>query len=56
MGPLSYGMITWVTGNDHRLAICATGLFFLLAIVVLVPLNVERGAARAKEMSAREAA
>lgn len=56
VGPLSYGMITWVTGNDHRLAICATGLLFLLAIVVLVPLNVERGAARAKEMSAREAA
>ena len=45
-GRFSYGMITWVTGNDHRLAICATGLFFLLAIVVLVPLNVEaRGGA-----------
>lgn len=48
VGPLSYGVITWMSGNNHHLAICSTGLFFVLAILILVPLNVERGSAKAK--------
>lgn len=50
VGPLAYGSVTWLTGNDHRLAILVTGLFFLLSIVALLPVDVGRGrrAARAE--------
>lgn len=44
VGPLSYGAITWMTGNDHRSAILVTGLFFLFSIVALLPINMKRGA------------
>ncbi len=44
VGPLSYGAITWATGNDHRSAILVTGFFFLLSIVALLPINMKRGA------------
>ena len=43
VGPLAYGSVTWLTGNDHRLAILVTGLFFLLSIVALLPVDVGRG-------------
>lgn len=43
VGPLAYGTVTWVTGNDHRLAICVTGLFFVAALFALMPVNLERG-------------
>lgn len=43
VGPLSYGAVTWLFDNDHRLAILVTGLFFAAALVALLPLNVERG-------------
>ena len=48
VGPLCYGAITWMSGNDHRLAICFTGLFFLLALLALVPVNMRRGAETAR--------
>ena len=48
VGPLSYGLITWVTGNDHRSAILVTGLFFLLSIVALQPIDMKRGSEAAK--------
>jgi UMF1 family MFS transporter len=35
MGPLAYGLTTWLTGNDHRLAILVTGLFFVVGLVLL---------------------
>ncbi len=35
MGPLAYGLTTWFTGNDHRLAILVTGLFFVLGLALL---------------------
>src|SRR3546814_18035791 len=28
VGPLCYGVIAWVTGGNHRLALLCTGLFF----------------------------
>ena len=43
VGPLTYGAVTWVSGNNHRLAIAITGLFFLAAIVVLKTLDMEEG-------------
>lgn len=43
VGPLTYGAVTWVSGNNHRHAIAITGLFFLAAIVVLKTLDMEEG-------------
>ena len=43
VGPLSYGAVTWMTGNDHRMAIAVTGLFFAAALLALMPLNLDRG-------------
>ena len=44
VGPLCYGAITWASGNDHRTAIWFTGLFFVLAMLALIPVNMTRGA------------
>lgn len=51
MGPLSYGAITWVTGNDHRTAILFTGLFFVLSLLALGPVSMKRGAEAAGRFS-----
>lgn len=53
VGPLSYGAITWVTGNDHRTAILFTGLFFVASILALMPVNMKRGAEAAEKASAQ---
>lgn len=49
IGPLTYGLITWVTDNNHRLAMLATGLYFVAGLLVLARVDVARGqrAARA---------
>jgi UMF1 family MFS transporter len=47
VGPLSYGLITWVTGGDQRTAILSTSVLFVLGLVLLVPVNVQRGRAAA---------
>nr|WP_233583076.1 MFS transporter [Candidimonas sp. SYP-B2681] len=44
IGPLSYGLVTWLTGGNHRLALLCTGLFFVAAITVLQRLDFARGA------------
>lgn len=43
VGPLSYGLITWVTGGNHRLAIGSTALMFVLGLWLLRPVDVARG-------------
>jgi UMF1 family MFS transporter len=48
IGPITYGLVTLATGGNHRLAILSTGVFFLLGLVVLRHVNVERGAAAAR--------
>ena len=45
LGPLTYGVVTWITDNNHRLAMLITGVFFLLALVVLMRVNEQRGRA-----------
>jgi MFS transporter, UMF1 family len=35
IGPLTYGLVTWVTSGNHRLAILITGLFFVLGLFLL---------------------
>jgi MFS transporter, UMF1 family len=45
LGPLTYGVVTWVTGGNHRLAILLTGTFFIAALVVLAFVSERRGRA-----------
>jgi UMF1 family MFS transporter len=53
LGPLSYGLITWATGGNHRLAIASTALLFLAGLVLLWPVDMARGRARALEGSTK---
>ncbi len=48
LGPLSYGLITWVTDGNHRLAIGSTALLFVLGLWLLRPVDMARGAAAAR--------
>jgi UMF1 family MFS transporter len=43
LGPVTYGLVTWLTGNNQRLAILVTGLFFVAGLLALIPVNVGRG-------------
>ncbi len=49
IGPMSYGLITWMSGGNHRLAILGTGLFFVLGGLILRGIDMERGMARAAD-------
>jgi UMF1 family MFS transporter len=46
-GPLTYGVITWLFAGNHRLGIFATGMYFVLGLVLLKGIDVERGRQRA---------
>ncbi len=48
VGPITYGLVTLVTGGNHRIAILTTGLFFLAGLVVLRRVDVARGTAAAQ--------
>ncbi|HEX6706769.1 MAG TPA: MFS transporter [Albitalea sp.] len=48
VGPVTYGVVTLLTGGNHRLAILSTALFFVGGLVLLLPVNVGRGMSAAK--------
>jgi UMF1 family MFS transporter len=48
---VTYGLVTWVTMGNHRLAIVSTALFFVAGLVLLRRVDVERGARQALEPS-----
>jgi MFS transporter, UMF1 family len=43
LGPVSYGIVSWASAGDHRLAILITGGFFLVGLFVLRSVNAQRG-------------
>jgi UMF1 family MFS transporter len=43
LGPLVYGLLTWLVGGDHRLAMVATGSWFVAGLAILMSVNVQRG-------------
>ena len=45
VGPLVYGIVTWITAGNHRLAILVTGGFFVLGLLLLRGIDVGRGRA-----------
>jgi UMF1 family MFS transporter len=48
IGPVTYGLVTWWTSGNHRLAILSTGIFFVLGLMLLRPVDVQRGQAAAQ--------
>ena len=42
-GPLTYGALTWLFAGNHRLAILATGIYFVAGLALLSGIDVERG-------------
>ena len=43
VGPVTYGLVSWLSRGDHRLAILMTGAFFLAGLALLATVEVERG-------------
>lgn len=43
LGPVTYGMVSWLTHGDHRTAILFTGLFFVAGLLVLRGVDAKRG-------------
>lgn len=43
IGPFFYGMITWASGGNHRLALLLTGGFFLAGLAVLARVDFSNG-------------
>ena len=49
VGPLAYGLITWGTGGNQRVAIACTTLLFVLGLMALAPIDVVRGCAMGQQ-------
>ena len=47
VGPMGYGLITWLTDGNQRLAIASTTGLFVLGWLLLLPVNVQRGQQKA---------
>jgi UMF1 family MFS transporter len=43
LGPMTYGMVSWISQGDHRLAILITGSYFVAGLLILLGVNVKRG-------------
>jgi len=42
-GPLTYGLVTWIFEGNHRLGILAVGVYFVVGLVLLIGIDIERG-------------
>ncbi len=43
LGPVTYGLVSWISHGDHRLAILITGSYFLAGLLILGGVDVQRG-------------
>ncbi|HET7160735.1 MAG TPA: MFS transporter, partial [Burkholderiales bacterium] len=43
LGPLTYGLVTWISAGDHRLALLITGVYFVVGIAIAIRIDVPRG-------------
>ncbi len=48
IGPVTYGFVTWMTAGNHRLAILSTAVFFVVGILILRGVDIDRGAGHAQ--------
>ena len=51
LGPLTYGLVSWISQGDHRLAILITGSYFVAGLAILAGVNVRRGRRAAVALS-----
>ncbi|MBX3725080.1 MAG: MFS transporter [Xanthomonadales bacterium] len=49
LGPVGYGVVSWTSGGNHRLAMIATGAYFLLGLVLLARVDPQRGHRAARQ-------
>jgi UMF1 family MFS transporter len=42
-GPITYGAVTWIFPGDHRLGILAVGVYFVVGLLLLARIDIERG-------------
>jgi len=42
-GPITYGAVTYIFPGNHRLGIFVTGIYFVIGLVLLKSIDVERG-------------
>jgi len=42
-GPITYGTVTWVFAGNHRLGIFAVGVYFVVGLILLAGIDIERG-------------
>lgn len=43
LGPLTYGIVSWMSRGDHRLAMLITGSFFVAGLLILHGVDASRG-------------
>jgi MFS transporter, UMF1 family len=43
LGPITYGLVSWISRGDHRLAMLITGIYFIIGLMILMSLNIQRG-------------
>lgn len=43
LGPITYGLVTWISRGDHRLAMLITGSYFLVGLAILFGVDPRRG-------------
>ncbi len=48
IGPLVYGLVTWFSGGNHRLALLSTTAFFIAGLALLATVDERRGRAAAR--------
>jgi len=54
IGPLLYGSVTWMTDGNQRLAIAITGVLFLGGLLLLMPVQLDRGHRAALNANAQQ--
>jgi UMF1 family MFS transporter len=52
LGPLTYGVVSWVSQGDHRLAMLITGIYFIIGLIILAGVDVQRGRRAALSLDA----
>jgi UMF1 family MFS transporter len=55
IGPLTYGVITWAAGGNQRMAIASTTLLFVIGLILLHKVDIERGREAAERANAEAA-
>lgn len=43
LGPVTYGLVSWISRGDHRLAMLITGIYFIIGLIILMGVDVKRG-------------